>query len=138
MFSRSSSTSTMSEDLKRQMLSSLPTDSKVIATASAKVYHAPFNSKADGWTFSGLSGTMVFGRNRITVHANRKLGSGPGESFEQTYWFRLVDPAKGLVWIHQIPQTMDYSLDKPFFHTFSGKVRPCPSHFLPPLPAILI
>lgn len=123
MFSRSSSTSTMSEDVKRHMLSCLPTDSKVLAIASAKVYHAPFNSKPDGWTFSGLSGTMVFGRNRVTVHADRKLGNGPGESFEQTFWFRLVDPVKGLVWIHQIPQTLDYSLDKPFFHTFSGKVR---------------
>lgn len=105
------------------MFSCLPADSKVIATASAKVYHAPFNNKSDEWTFSGLSGTMVFGRNRGTISADRKLGGGPGDSSEQTYWFRLVDPSKGLVWIHQIPQTLDYGLDKPFFHTFSGKVR---------------
>ena len=132
MFSRSSSSSTLSESAKQHLLSCLPADAKVLATASAKVYHAPFSSKEDGWTFSGLGGTLVFGRNRLTVHADRKLGSGPGESFEQSLWFRLVDPIKGLVWIHQIPDTLDYAPDKPFFHVFAGKVRRAlvpPPHF---------
>lgn len=119
MFSRSSSSSTLSDSAKRHLLSCLPTDAKVLATASAKIYHAPFSSKTDGWTYSGLSGTLVFGRDRTAVQADRNLG----ESLEQSFWFRLVDPTKGLVWVHQIPPTLDYALDKPFFHTFSGKVR---------------
>ena len=115
MFSRSSSSSTLSESAKQHLLSCLPADAKVLATASAKVYHAPFSSKEDGWTFSGLGGTLVFGRNRTQGN-----GSSDGE---HEHWFRLVDPAKGLVWIHQIPAALDYGVDKPFFHTFSGKVR---------------
>jgi neural Wiskott-Aldrich syndrome protein len=108
----------MSEESKHHMFTSLPTESKVIATASAKIYHAPFNSKPDEWTYSGLTGTLVFGRNRITS-SDRKGGSS-GETFEQ--WFRLVDPAKGVIWFHPIQDTLDYRLDKPFFHIFSGRV----------------
>ncbi|PSR71552.1 hypothetical protein PHLCEN_2v12561 [Hermanssonia centrifuga] len=121
MHSRSSSSSTMSDDTKRHLLACLPADSKIIATASARVYHAPFHGHSDDWVYSGLHGTLVFGRNRIAVHADKKLGSGPGTSFDQSSWFRLVDPIKGLVWLHQIPEIFDYSLDKPFFHIFSGK-----------------
>ncbi|KAI0826141.1 hypothetical protein BC629DRAFT_1272116, partial [Irpex lacteus] len=101
----------------------LPTDSKVIATASARVYHLPFGGRPENWCYSGLAGTLVFGRNRTTIYADRKLGKGPGTSFDQVFWFRLIDPEKGLVWMHEIPGTFDYSLDKPFFHTFSGKSR---------------
>lgn len=121
MFSRSSSTSTLSDSAKRHLLTCLPTDSKVLATATAKVYHAPFNTKTDGagWTFSGMSGTLVFGRARTILHADRPLG----ESIQHEHWFRLVDPIKGLVWIHQIPDTLDYAPDKPFFHVFAGKSR---------------
>ncbi len=122
MHSRSSSSSTMSDDTKRHLLACLPADSKIIATASARVYHAPFHGHSDDWVYSGLHGTLVFGRNRIAVHADKKLGSGPGTSFDQSSLFRLVDPIKGLVWLHQIPEIFDYSLDKPFFHIFSGKV----------------
>lgn len=124
MFSRSSSTSTLSDNAKRHLLTCLPTDSKVLATATAKVYHAPFNTKTDGagWTFSGMSGTLVFGRARTILHADRPLG----ESIQHEHWFRLVDPIKGLVWIHQIPDTLDYAPDKPFFHVFAGKVRRAP------------
>lgn len=124
MFSRSSSTSTLSDSAKRHLLTCLPTDSKVLATATAKVYHAPFNTKTDGagWTFSGMSGTLVFGRARTILHADRPLG----ESIQHEHWFRLVDPIKGLVWIHQIPDTLDYAPDKPFFHVFAGKVRRAP------------
>ncbi|EKM56699.1 uncharacterized protein PHACADRAFT_141559 [Phanerochaete carnosa HHB-10118-sp] len=123
MFSRSSSSTTLSDSAAHQLLSCLPADAKVLAIAPAKVYHTPFNNKSDGWTYSGLSGTLVFGRNSISVHQDRKLGGGPGESFEQGFWFRLVDPVKGVVWIHQIPGALDYAIDKPFFHTFSGKSR---------------
>ncbi|GJE86311.1 Wiskott-Aldrich syndrome protein -like protein [Phanerochaete sordida] len=115
MFSRSSSSSSLSDDAQRHLLSCLPDDAKVLACASAKVYHTPFHSKAD-WTYSGLAGTLVFGRSDAA--RGRTL-----DSAEQSLWFRLVDPAKGVVWIHQVPDALDYGLDKPFFHTFSGKSR---------------
>ncbi|KAJ3551353.1 hypothetical protein NM688_g4753 [Phlebia brevispora] len=66
---------------------------------------------------------MVFGRNRFTTDADKIRGAGPDSNFDQSVWFRLIDPVKGLVWLHQIPDTFDYSADKPFFHMFSGKSR---------------
>lgn len=124
MLSRTSTSSSLSvpDHYKRPLQTLLPTDSKVIATASARVYHLPFGGRPENWCYSGLAGTLVFGRNRTTIYADRKLGKGPGTSFDQVFWFRLIDPEKGLVWMHEIPGTFDYSLDKPFFHTFSGKV----------------
>ncbi|KAH8097117.1 hypothetical protein BXZ70DRAFT_312664 [Cristinia sonorae] len=123
--SSSSSSSSVSTNLKESITSLLPTDAKIIATASARVYHAPFGSGPEGWTFSGLRGILVFGRDRTIVHPDSKLGIGPGTSLQQNYWFRLldVDNAKGLVWMHQIPDHLDYRLDKPFFHVFAGKTR---------------
>jgi neural Wiskott-Aldrich syndrome protein len=129
MLSRTSTSSSLSvaDHSRRPIQSLLPTDSKIIATASAKVYHLPFGGRPENWAYSGLAGTLVFGRNRTTVHADRKLGTGPGTSFDQVFWFRLIDPVKGLVWMHEIPSSFDYALDKPFFHTFSGKVSECQS-----------
>ncbi|THH31847.1 hypothetical protein EUX98_g2352 [Antrodiella citrinella] len=125
MPSRTSSSSSLSTDFKRSITSLLPHNAKVIATASARVYHAQFGGQPESWTFSGLRGVLVFGRDRTTVNPDKKLGVGPGTSIEQNYWFRLldVDNAKGLVWMHQIPDRLDYRLDKPFFHEFSGKTR---------------
>lgn len=124
MSSRTASTTGHSSDAKHMVLPHLPTHSKVIATASARVYHAPFGDESENWTFSGLSGVLVFGRDRLRLHPDRKLGIGPGTSFEHKYWFRLIDLAsgKGLVWMHQIPQYLDYRTDKPFFHVFQAKV----------------
>lgn len=66
---------------------------------------------------------LVFGRDRVKVYADRKLGTGPGTSFEHNYWFRLIDTTgRGVIWIHQIPDNFQYQLDKPFFHVFPGKV----------------
>ncbi|TCD60370.1 hypothetical protein EIP91_010261 [Steccherinum ochraceum] len=125
MPSPSSSSSSLSTDFKRSITSLLPANAKIIASASARVYHAPFGSQGESWTFSGLQGVLVFGRDRNQVHPDKQLGVGPGTSIEQNYWFRLldVDNAKGLVWMHQIPYRLDYRLDKPFFHEFSGKTR---------------
>lgn len=123
MLSRTSTSSSSSDHSKRSLLSCLPTDCKVLATATARVYHLPFNARSDNWTYSGLAGALVFARSRTTVHADRKLGAGTGTTFDQTYSFRLIDPVKGLVWMHEIPSSFDYALDKPFFHVFSGKVR---------------
>lgn len=66
----------------------------------------------------------MFGRDRPAGQAEGKFGVGSGTSTEQNYWFRLLDVenAKGLVWMHQIPDDFAYRLDKPFFHEFSGKV----------------
>lgn len=121
MLSRTSTSSSHSEQSQRSFLTSLPTECKVLATATAKVYHLPFGGRAENWSYSGLSGTLVFGRSRTTMGADRKLGTGPGKILDHTYWFRLIDPAKGLIWMHEIPSTFDYALDKPFFHVFSGK-----------------
>jgi len=121
MHSPSPSTKSIATDFKRVITSHLPADAKVLATVNAKVYHAPFGGGGDSWTYSGLRGTLVFGRDRITVHADKKLGT----SLEQRYWFRLLDldGGKGLVWMHQIPEKFSYRLDKPFFHVFDGKTR---------------
>lgn len=117
--------SSLSEDDKRNVMSYLPPDIKVIAVAPARIYQAPFGAPADSWTFTGLRGMLVFGRNRVTVHPDRPLGIGEGTSIEHNYWFRLVDvdSGKGIVWFHPIPSDLDYHADKPFFHTFSGRVR---------------
>ncbi|KAI0696520.1 hypothetical protein BC835DRAFT_859155 [Cytidiella melzeri] len=125
MLSRTSTSSSQSgsDHSKRSIQPLLPTDSEIIATAAARVYHLPFGGRSENWSYSGLSGTLVFGRNRTTIYADRKLGSGPGTSLDQVFWFRLIDPIKGLVWIHEIPSSFQYTLDKPFFHTFSGKSR---------------
>ncbi|OSD00482.1 hypothetical protein PYCCODRAFT_684034 [Trametes coccinea BRFM310] len=113
------------EDLKRQVSSYLPHDSKILAMAPARIYHSAFNARPDAWTFTGLRGMLVFGRNRTSIYPDRPLGVGEGTSFEQNYWFRLVDldSGKGIVWFHQIPPNLDYHADKPFFHVFSGCSR---------------
>ena len=97
----------------------------MLATAAAKVYQKPFSRKPEkeSWTYMGLSGTLVFGRSRFPSDADGSLASGSETGPESTHWFRLVDPIKGVVWMHQIPEHFDYHLDKPFFHMFSGKVR---------------
>jgi len=110
---------------RRHVLSQLPTDTKALAIASARIYHAPFSGREDSWIHSGLKGALVFGRNRLVMRADRPLGVGPGMAFEHKYWFRLIDltPGKGVIWIHQVPEKFQYRLDKPFFHVFPGKTR---------------
>lgn len=132
MYSRTTPTS--DHDIKRAVLPYLPTDSKVIATASTRLYHAPFGSEPPNWTFSGLSGVLVFGRDRVRVHPDHRIGTGPGTSFEFSYWFRLIELrlSKGLVWMHQIPHHLDYRMDKPFFHVFLANVSPNFTYLHPP------
>lgn len=114
-----SSLSSQSEDVKHHILSYLPPNSKVLAAAPARVYHSVFGAHPDSWTFTGLRGTLVFGRNRASAYPAQ------GVDVEQNYWFRLIDAdsGKGIVWFHQIPLNLDYHADKPFFHIFSGCVR---------------
>ncbi|TBU63385.1 hypothetical protein BD310DRAFT_973511 [Dichomitus squalens] len=117
--------SSLSSDERRSVLDYIPPDCKVIAVAPARIYHASFGAASDEWTSTGLRGMLVFGRNRITAYPDRPIGSGEGTSFEQNYWFRLIDlnTGKGIVWFHPLPQELDYHADKPFFHTFSGASR---------------
>ncbi|OBZ66692.1 Wiskott-Aldrich syndrome 1 [Grifola frondosa] len=116
-------TSTLSSHSDDNVRRLLPAGCKVYAKASARIYHASFGT--DAWSYTGLQGVLVFGRDRTTVHADKKLGVGQGTSIERNRWFRLVDtsPGKGVVWLHQIPDGFDYRSDKPFFHIFSGLSR---------------
>lgn len=89
-----------------------PSTYKVYAVIPARVYHAAFGSKqSDNWTYSGLHGQLVFGKDR-----------GPLDG--QAYWFRLLDDAGKTIWIFKIPEiSFEYRIDKPFFHVFRGCVR---------------
>ncbi|KDQ60407.1 hypothetical protein JAAARDRAFT_191790 [Jaapia argillacea MUCL 33604] len=86
---------------------------KIISTAHARVYHAPFGSAEHEWTYSGLKGSLVFGRDLETPADGR------------AYWFRLLDPTakRKVVWAHHLPESFEYKMDKPFFHVFSGNSR---------------
>ncbi|CCM05610.1 uncharacterized protein FIBRA_07839 [Fibroporia radiculosa] len=115
----------LSDDERHHIFSQLPACTKVLSIASARIYHAPFGAREDAWRDTGLRGMLVFGRNRLVVNTDRGLGVGPAASLEHMYWLRLIDmqPGKGVVWLHQIPDDFQYRLDKPFFHIFPGKTR---------------
>ncbi|KAJ7757104.1 hypothetical protein B0H16DRAFT_678633 [Mycena metata] len=88
-----------------------PSTYKVYAAIPARVYHASFATKQSEWIFSGLAGTLVFGRDRGPIDA-------------QAYWFRLLDDNGKTIWIFKIPETsFEYRIDKPFFHVFRGSSR---------------
>ncbi|KAJ7177883.1 hypothetical protein C8R46DRAFT_666016 [Mycena filopes] len=88
-----------------------PSTYKVYGAIPARVYHAAFATKQSEWSFSGLAGTLVFGRDRGPVDA-------------QTYWFRLLDDSGKTIWIFKIPEiSFEYRIDKPFFHVFRGSSR---------------
>ncbi|KAJ7777916.1 hypothetical protein DFH07DRAFT_569407 [Mycena maculata] len=89
-----------------------PNTYKVYATIPARVYHAAFGSKQNEWIYSGLSGSVVFGRDR---------GSVDGEGC----WFRLLEQPSGkTIWLFKIPEiSFEYRIDKPFFHVFRGCSR---------------
>jgi len=113
------------EELKSQVSRYLPTEARVLACATARLYHASFAARPESWSYSGLKGLLIFGRDRLTLHPDRKIGIGPGTAVQQNFWFRLIDleSGKGLVWMHEISDNLNYHLDKPFFHDFNGKSR---------------
>ncbi|KAJ7120958.1 hypothetical protein C8R44DRAFT_623507 [Mycena epipterygia] len=87
-----------------------PSTYKVYATIPARVYHAAFGSKQNEWIYSGLSGSLMFGKDRGV--------EGQG------HWFRLLDDAGKTIWIFKIPEiSFEYRIDKPFFHVFRGCSR---------------
>lgn len=121
-YSPATTISSLSDDDRRHILSYLPTDIRLLAVAPARIYHAAFGAAADSWSFTGLRGMLVFGRDRTAIYPDRPLDS----MLEPNYWFRLVDvdDGKGIIWHHPIPSDLVYHADKPFFHTFSGRVSP--------------
>nr|GAT48768.1 predicted protein [Mycena chlorophos] len=106
----------------------------VYAKLPARLYHAAFPSNARDhardnghecqWVSTGLSGMLVFGKDTRTV--------------PQTFWFRLLagantDASAGAgaagegrtIWLFRVPESapLEYRVDKPFFHVFSGSSR---------------
>jgi Wiskott-Aldrich syndrome protein len=89
---------------------------KVYATASARLYHAPLGGQ--DWTSSRQRGFLVFGKD-LSCASDK-----PGIPDSEKFWFRLVDLAtQKTVWVFKFPSKLDYSVDKPFFHAFSGRSR---------------
>ncbi|KAI0366508.1 hypothetical protein BV20DRAFT_639257 [Pilatotrama ljubarskyi] len=118
------STLSISEDINHYIRTLLPPDARVLSAAAARIYHSEFGARPDAWTYTGLRGMLVFGRNGTSVHSGLTVG-GQHARDELNYWFRLVDvdAGKGIVWFHPLPPTLDYRADKPFFHIFSGYSR---------------
>lgn len=88
-----------------------PSTYKVYGVIPARVYHAAFGSKQSEWIYTGLSGSLVLGKDRGVVDG-------------QGYWFRLLDDTGKTIWIFKMPATgFDYHVDKPFFHIFRGCSR---------------
>ncbi|KAJ6618733.1 hypothetical protein B0H10DRAFT_1794882 [Mycena sp. CBHHK59/15] len=88
-----------------------PSTYNVYALIPARVYHAAFGSKQNKWKYSGLHGSLMFGKDR-------------GLKDSQSYWFRLLDDAGKTIWIFKIPEiSFEYRIDKPFFHLFRGCSR---------------
>lgn len=117
--SETSSLSSLSEDSKHQSLLSdvgLPSNARVLAAAHVRIYQSAFGASGDSWRFTGLRGLLVFTEHQTTDSSDT----------EESSCFRLVDieTGKGVIWRHQIPPLFDYRADKPFFHVFSGCVRP--------------
>ena len=123
---RSSSSLTLSHQLALHsaMAASDARAPTVLASASsARIYHAQLEAQADEWSYSRLKGTLNFGRN-WTSEAPIGSAKAAEPSSDSPYWFTLADEATGkTVWMFQIPAAgFQYEVDKPFFHSFNGRV----------------
>jgi hypothetical protein len=97
----------------------LPNSYSVLAVASARIYHAPFNPSNAEWYYSRLRGTLVLGKDSIV---SKELGNSDSEAEDS--WFRLLDADSGKpVWMFRIHTGLSYQQDRPFFHVFQGRVR---------------
>ncbi|GAA93827.1 hypothetical protein E5Q_00473 [Mixia osmundae IAM 14324] len=80
----------------------LSSSDKITSGAIARIYYA--SPDARQWSFSGLTGAIVLGKN------------------DKTCWFRMVDlqGSQGLTWTHEIYNDFSYHQDRTFFHSFEG------------------
>ncbi|GAA5870967.1 hypothetical protein JCM1840_002741 [Sporobolomyces johnsonii] len=96
------STSTLTSSEKSLIKKHAPVGSgdKIHAAAIGRVYYA-FPDPAK-WSYSGISGAVVFGWG------------------QQGGWLKVVDLAgtRGVIWQHGIVEDMAYYQDRTFFHTF--------------------
>ncbi|KAI5478643.1 actin regulatory protein [Pseudohyphozyma bogoriensis] len=101
MPSTSSLTSSEKALIKKHAPVSSASD-KILTAAIGRVYYA-FPDPAK-WSFSGISGAVVFG-----------WGSNGG-------WLKVVDLAgtRGVIWSHEVTEEMGYFQDRTFFHTFQS------------------
>jgi len=91
----------------------------VLAMAGARVYHTKLNSKDSQWIYSRWKGTLTFGRDIETTNT-----AALDISETERHWFRLADDETGrTVWMFKFPENFQYSVDRPFFHVFQGRVR---------------
>ncbi|KAJ7057161.1 hypothetical protein C8F01DRAFT_1257080 [Mycena amicta] len=83
------------------------------AQLPARLYHAAFGAKDSEWAYTGLRGSLVFGRDLRTV--------------PPVCWFRLLDSKEGkTIWMFKMPEgksSFNYQIDKPFFHVFRAWSR---------------
>ncbi|GAA5939254.1 Wiskott-Aldrich syndrome protein [Sporobolomyces koalae] len=96
----STSTLTSSEKALIKKHGPIGSGDKIHAAAIGRVYYAyPDPAK---WSYSGISGAIVFG-----------WGQGGG-------WLKVIDLAgtRGNIWQHGIVEDMPYYQDRTFFHTF--------------------
>ncbi|CEQ39365.1 SPOSA6832_00897 [Sporobolomyces salmonicolor] len=103
------STSTLTSSEKSLIKKHAPVGSgdKIHAAAIGRVYYA-FPDPAK-WSYSGISGAVVFGWG------------------QQGGWLKVVDLAgtRGVIWQHGIVEDMAYYQDRTFFHTFPSDVFDC-------------
>ncbi|KAF9525268.1 hypothetical protein CPB83DRAFT_859796 [Crepidotus variabilis] len=90
----------------------------VLATAGARVYHTKLTAEESQWTYSRWKGTLSFCRDIDTPSTISK-----GVSETEKHWFRLADDETGrTVWMFKFPENFDYTIDRPFFQVFQGRV----------------
>lgn len=91
----------------------------VLATAGARVYHTKLTAEDSQWTYSHWKGSLSFCRDIDTPSSISK-----GVSETEKHWFRLADDETGrTVWVFKFPENLEYTVDRPFFHVFQGRVR---------------
>ncbi|KDQ53834.1 hypothetical protein JAAARDRAFT_136440, partial [Jaapia argillacea MUCL 33604] len=97
--------STLTTEEKAKVKSAVPTSSNKIFTAGlARIYYA--HPDPNQWAYAGLQGALVFLRD------NNKNSS----------YFRMVDlnGTRGVIWEHELYDSLEYFQDRPFFHSFAG------------------
>ena len=91
----------------------------VLSVAGARVYHTKLSDKENKWTYSQWRGKLSFCQDINNFTTSR---STTREA--EKYWFRLADEETGrTVWMFKFPENFEYTVDRPFFHVFQGRVR---------------